>query len=90
MVVIAQTIIEVTADFKEVLTQLKAQANANLKFNKTSEEKIRIIIELTREQTAVIHLYYKYLVEQRQRIEQLGYSLPSLTDLQSGPPPMHY
>jgi phenylalanyl-tRNA synthetase alpha subunit len=90
MVVIAQTIIEVTADFKEVLTQLKAQANANLEFNRTSEEKIQVTVNLTREQTAVIHFYYKYIVEQRQRIEQLGYSWPTLTDLQPGPPPMHH
>jgi hypothetical protein len=38
--VIAQTIIEVTGDFKDVLTQLKAQNDANLASDRTPEEKL--------------------------------------------------
>ena len=85
--VIALTIIEATEDFKDVLTQLKEQNDANLASDRTPEEKLQVSTELTREQLAVIHSYYAFVLEQKQRIERLGYTWPSLNDLQPGPPP---
>ena len=89
VLVIALTIIEATEDFKDVLTQLKEQNDANCASDKTPEEKLRISTELTREQSAVIHSYYAFVLEQKGRIERLGYAWPSLNDLQPGPPPMN-
>ena len=70
-----------------MLTQLKEQNDANLASDRTPEEKLQVSIELTREQSAIIHSYYAFVIEQKERIERLGYSWPSLDDLQPGPPP---
>ena len=70
-----------------MLTQLKEQNDANLASDRTPEEKLQVFIELTREQLAIIHSYYTFVIEQKERIERLGYSWPSLDDLQPGPPP---
>ena len=72
-----------------MLTQLKAQNDANLASDRTPEEKLQVSIELTREQSAVIHSYYTFVIKQKERIERLRYSWPSLNDLQTGPPPTH-
>ena len=84
LVLIASEILDATVELSEVLRQIREQRLENLASNKTPEEKGEVARQLRLEQNVVERCYAEFLQRQRTRIKNLGYSWPSLENIQAG------
>ena len=84
LILIASEILDVTVELSEVLRQIREQRLENLTSNRTPEEKGEIARQLQVERNIVNRCYSEFLQRQRTRVENLGYSWPSLENIQAG------
>ena len=84
LILIASEILDATVELSEVLRQIREQRLENLTSNKTPEEKGEVARQLRLERNIVEHCYAEFLQRQRTRVENLGYSWPSLENIQAG------
>ena len=84
LILIASEILNTTVELSEVLRQIREQRLENLASNKTPEEKGEVARQLRLERNVVERCYTDFLQRQRTRVENLGYSWPSLENIQAG------
>ena len=84
LILIASEILDATVELSEVLRQIREQRLENLTSNKTPEEKGEVARQLRLERNIVERCYANFLQRQRTRVENLGYSWPSLENIQAG------
>ena len=84
LILIASEILDATVELSEVLRQIREQRLENLASNKTPKEKGEVARQLRLEWNIVERCYADFLQRQRTRVENLGYSWPSLENIQAG------
>ena len=84
LILIASEILDATVELSEVLRQIREQRLENLASNKTPEEKGEVARQLRLERNVVECCYADFLQRQRTRVKNLGYSWPSLENIQAG------
>ena len=83
LILIASEILDATVELSEVLRQIREQRLENLASNRTPKEKGEIARQLRLERNVVERCYADFLQRQRTRVENLGYSWPSLENIQA-------
>ena len=84
LILIASEILNATVELSEVLRQIHEQRIENLASNKTPKEKGEVARQLQLERNIVQRCYSDFLQRQRTRVMNLGYSWPSLENIQAG------
>ena len=84
LILIASEILDATVELSEVLRQIREQRLENLASNKTPEEKGEVARQLQLERNIVERCYADFLQRQQTRVQNLGYSWPSLVNIQAG------
>ena len=84
LILIASEILNATVELSEVLRQIHEQRLENLASSRTPEEKGEVARQLRLERNVVERCYADFLQRQRTRVQNLGYSWPSLENIQAG------
>ena len=84
LILIASEVLDTTVERSEVLRQIHEQRLENLASNRTPEEKGEVARQLRLERNVVERCYAEFLQRQRTRVQNLGYSWPSLENIQAG------
>ena len=84
LILIVSEILDATVELSKVLRQIHEQRLENLASNRTPEEKGEVARQLRLKRNTVERCYANFLQRQRSRVQNLGYSWPTLKNIQAG------